>query len=132
MYNNKILVVDDEPIVRSDISAVLQSHGYAVVTATDAEEALASLKAESPHLMLLDLMMPKMDGFRVLQTLRTGMWWKYSSIPTIVLSPARQTACRRCYQLERGLELGAEDYVEKPIRPEALIDVVSKAFSRHY
>jgi CheY-like chemotaxis protein len=131
LCGNKVLVVDDETRVRSAISTTLQSRGYAVATAADGNEALAAIRSDSPDLMLLDLA-PETDGFRVLKTLQTGLWWKYSKIPTIVLNPAKQGACRRCYQIERSFELGAEDYLEKPIQPEALIDVVGKAFDRHY
>jgi CheY-like chemotaxis protein len=113
------------------MSSALQSHGYAVNTSGGGDEALAAIRSNSPDLLLLDLA-PQTDGFRVLQTLQTGLWWKYGKIPTIVLNPSKHGARRRCYQLERSFELGAEDYLEKPVRPEALIDVVGKAFGRHY
>jgi CheY-like chemotaxis protein len=113
------------------MSSALQSHGYAVNTSGGGDEALAAIRSNSPDLLLLDLA-PQTDGFRVLQTLQTGLWWKYGKIPTIVLNPSKDGARRRCYQLERSFELGAEDYLEKPVRPEALIDVVGKAFGRHY
>lgn len=131
MCSNKVLVVDDEPAVRSAISTALQSHGYAVDACAGGDEALAAIRSDSPDLMLLELA-PETEGLRVLQTLQTGPWWKYGKIPTIVLNPAKDGIRRRCYQLERSFELGAEDYLEKPIRPEALIDIVGKAFGRHY
>lgn len=128
---NKILVVDDDPDILSAISMILESQGYQVVTATDGVEGLANLKSESPDLLILDLMMPKMDGFTVLKTLQDGRWSKYSNIPIIILSSVREEAGRRRYELETGLELGAEDYIEKPVEPDALINIVSKALKRH-
>jgi len=63
----KILVVDDDPDMRDAITIILESRGYQVVTAQDGLEALANLKAEKPDLMMLDLLMPKMDGFAVMK-----------------------------------------------------------------
>jgi two-component system alkaline phosphatase synthesis response regulator PhoP len=110
---------------------ILESQGHQEVTAVDGVEGLANLKSETPDLMILDLMMPKMDGFAVLKTLQDGRWSKYRNTPIIILSSVREEAGRRRYELETGLDLGAEDYLEKPLNPDVLIDIVNKALNRH-
>jgi len=126
----KILVVDDDPDILSAISMILESEGYRVVTASDGIEGLANLKAEMPDLMILDLMMPGMDGFGVLKTLQDGRWSNYRNIPIIILSSVREDASRRRYELETGLDLGAEDYIEKPVAPDILLERVKKTLQR--
>jgi len=127
---NKILIVDDDPDILTAMSMILESQGYQVVTATDGVEGLANLKSELPDLVLLDLMMPKMDGFGVLKTLQDGRWSNYRSIPIIILSSVREDAGRRRYELETGLELGAEDYIEKPCAPDIILDRVKNTLLR--
>lgn len=68
----KILIVDDDPDMRDALTIILESQDYEIVTAQDGLEALAALRAEKPDLMLLDLLMPKMDGFAVLKELQDG------------------------------------------------------------
>ena len=82
----KILIVDDDPDMRDALTIILESQDYEIVTAQDGLEALATLKAEKPDLMLLDLLMPKMDGFAVLKELQDERWDKYRNIPIVVLS----------------------------------------------
>jgi len=122
----KILVVDDDPDMRDAITIILESRGYQIVTAQDGLEALANLKAEKPDLMMLDLLMPKMDGFAVLKELQDARWSKYREIPILVLSSVREEASRRRYELETALTLEVADYVEKPISPDVLLERVEK------
>ena len=122
----KILVVDDDPDMRDAITIILESRGYQIVTAQDGLEALANLKAEKPDLMMLDLLMPKMDGFAVLKELQDARWSKYREIPILVLSSVREEASRRRYELETALKLEVADYVEKPISPDVLLERVEK------
>ena len=122
----KILVVDDDPDMRDAITIILESRGYQIVTAQDGLEALANLKAEKPDLMMLDLLMPKMDGFAVLKELQDARWSKYREIPILVLSSVREEASRRRYELETALKLEVADYIEKPISPEVLLERVEK------
>ena len=70
----KILVVDDDPDILDALTMILESRGYQVVTARDGIEGLANLKAEMPNLIILDLLMPKMDGFIVLKELQDPRW----------------------------------------------------------
>jgi two-component system alkaline phosphatase synthesis response regulator PhoP len=122
----KILVVDDDPDIREAIGAVLESHAHQVITACDGEEGLSKLKEERPDLMILDLLMPRMDGFDVLRELQDPRRSKYSNIPVLILTSVREDVSRRRYELETGLELNVDDYVEKPIDPHTLVERVEK------
>jgi DNA-binding response OmpR family regulator len=121
----KILVVDDDPDILDAVTMILESRGYEVVTARDGIEGLANLKAEHPDLMILDLMMPKMDGFAVCKELQDPRWAKYKDIPILILTSVREEASRRRYELETGLELDVDDYIEKPMSPDVLLNRVS-------
>ena len=82
----RILLVDDDPAVLMAMGDVLESRGYEVVTARDGEEALENLKEEKPDLMILDLLMPRMDGFEVCKTLQDPSWSDYSNMPIMILT----------------------------------------------
>ena len=122
----KILIVDDDPDIREAISAVLEHYSYEVITASDGEEGLDKLKEEKPDLMILDLLMPKMDGFSVLKEIQDPRRSKYSNIPILILTSVKEDASRRRYELETGLELNVDDYAEKPIEPHILVSRVEK------
>lgn len=126
----KILLVDDDPDILDAISMILQSQGYQVVTARDGVEGLASLRAEKPALMVLDLLMPKMDGFAVCKELQDPRWAKYRDIPILILTSVREEASRRRYELETGLELDVDDYVEKPVSPDILLERVGRLIKK--
>ncbi len=126
----KILVVDDDPDIREAIRAVLEAQSHQVVTAGDGEEGLSKLKTERPDLMILDLLMPKMDGFAVLKELQDPRLSKYSNVPIMILTSVREDASRRRYELETGLELNFDDYVEKPIDPHILVTRVEKLLEK--
>ena len=127
---NKILAVDDDPDILEAVSMILESQGYEVVTARDGEEGLAKLKAEMPDLMILDLLMPKMDGFAVCKELLHPRWAKYRNIPILILTSVREEASRRRYELETGLELDVDDYLEKPFSPDILLERVQKLIKK--
>ena len=126
----KILLVDDDPDILDAISMILESQGYQVVTARDGVEGLANLKAEKPDLMILDLLMPNMDGFAVCKELQDPRWAKYRDIPILILTSVREEASRRRYELETGLELDVDDYVEKPVSPDILLERVGKLIKK--
>ena len=126
----KILVVDDDPDIQDALTVILESQGYQVVTAQDGIEGLAALKAEKPNLMILDLLMPKMDGFAVLKELQDGRWSKFRQTPILILSSVREEASRRRYELETALELNVDDYVEKPINPDILLERVERLLAK--
>jgi two-component system, OmpR family, alkaline phosphatase synthesis response regulator PhoP len=120
----KILLVDDDPDILEAMSVVLTTHDYTVVTAKDGQEGLAKLRSEKPDLMILDLMMPRMDGFAVCEELQDPRWAKLSNIPIIILTSVREDAGRRRYQLGTGLQLRVSDYIEKPVDPSILLSRV--------
>ena len=126
----KILIVDDDSDVLDALTMVLESRGYQVITAQDGIEGLACLKAEKPDLMILDLLMPKMDGFGVMKELRDPRWAEFSEMPILIQTAVREEASRRRYKLETGVELGADDYVEKPTSPDILLARVKKLVKR--
>ena len=126
----KILVVDDDPDILDALTMILESKDYEVTTAQNGIEALANLKAEKPDLMILDLLMPKMDGFAVCKELQDVRWSKYRSVPILILTSVREEASRRRYELETGLELDVDDYVEKPISPDILLERVERLIKR--
>nr|YP_009293732.1 regulatory component of sensory transduction system [Rhodymenia pseudopalmata]AOM64414.1 regulatory component of sensory transduction system [Rhodymenia pseudopalmata] len=112
MYTQKekILVVDDETSIRRILETRLSMIGYEVVSAADGEEALLVFRKEYPNLVVLDVMMPKLDGYGVCQELR-----KESDVPIIMLTALGDVSDRIT-----GLELGADDYVIKPFSPKEL------------
>ena len=126
----KILVVDDDPDILEAIRAVLEANSHQVITANDVEEGLNKLKEDKPDVMILDLLMPKMDGFAVLKELQDPRRSKYSNIPILILTSIKEDASRRRYELETGLELNVDDYVEKPIAPYTLVERVDKLLKK--
>jgi len=125
----KILVVDDDPDMRLAIGSVLKSRSYEIVEARDGEEALARLKEEKPDLMLLDLLLPKMDGFAVVKELKNTEE-RYPNIPILIISSVREEASHRRYELEVGHELDVDEYIEKPIEPFILLERVQRLLSK--
>jgi len=125
----KILIVDDDPDIRIAISSILKSRSYEVIEARDGEEALAKLKEDKVDLMILDLLMPKMDGFAVVKALQNDQEKVYPSIPIIIISSIREEASHRRYELEVGHKLNVKDYIEKPIEPFVLLDHVERFLS---
>ncbi len=126
----KILIVDDDPDILAAIGAVLEARNYEVATARDGEEGLARLKEEKPDLMILDLLMPRKDGFAVCKELKDPRWSKYSDMPILMLTSVREEVSRRRYELETGLSLDVDDYVEKPIDPFLLVERVENLMKK--
>ncbi|GAH62357.1 unnamed protein product, partial [marine sediment metagenome] len=110
-----------------------ESKGYEVVTARNGVEALAKMEAEKPDVMILDLLMPKMDGFAIYKKLHQDpRWSEYHNIPILVLTSVREEASRRRYELETGQELEVDDYVEKPFPPDVLLERVGKLIKKKH
>lgn len=126
----KILVVDDDPDMREALQMILESEGYSVVMAEDGKECLSQLKSEKPDLLILDLLMPNMDGFEVCKALKDPRHAKYGRIPIIILSSVQEGVSQRRYELETGVRLDVDDYVEKPIEGTVLLDRVGKIMKR--
>jgi DNA-binding response OmpR family regulator len=126
----KILVVDDDPDILDALIMILETQGYQVVTAKNGVDGLAKVEEENPNLMILDLLMPKMDGFGVYKKLQEPEWSKYKDIPILILTSVREEASRRRYELETGQELSADDYMEKPFPPDLLLKRVEKLLKK--
>lgn len=126
----KILVVDDDPDMREALQMILESADYTVVMAEDGEKCLAKLKEEQPDLLILDLLMPRMDGFEVCKALKDPRYAKYARMPIIILSSIQEGVSQRRYELETGVQLDVDDYVEKPIESSILLDRVGKILKR--
>ena len=116
----RVLVVDDEPMVREVVTAYLERDGYRVTTAADGLAALEALETTHPDLVVLDVMLPKLDGFDVLTQLR-----KRTDVPVILLTARTEEVDRVL-----GLELGADDYVVKPFSPRELAARVRSVLRR--
>lgn len=126
----KILVVDDDPDIRDVLEALLEGEGFEVLMANDGEQALEAIKKENPDLMILDLLMPVMDGFAVCKQLQDPRWSKWKDMPVLILTSVREEVSQRRYELETGLSLNVDDYVEKPIDPDVALDRVKKLLAR--
>jgi two-component system response regulator VicR len=116
----KILVVDDEKPIADILCYNLEQAGYEVVVAYDGEEAVAKAKRDDPDLMILDIMLPKLDGFSVCRQVRT-----FSQVPILMLTAKEE-------ELDKilGLELGADDYVTKPFSPREIVARVKAILRR--
>jgi DNA-binding response OmpR family regulator len=120
MSEPTILVVDDEPSIREVVSIYLGRAGYRVLVAEDGQTALEILEQEPPDLVVLDLMLPKVDGLEITRHLRTE-----GGIPIIMLTAHREETDRIL-----GLEMGADDYVVKPFSPRELVSRVKAVLRR--
>jgi two-component system, OmpR family, alkaline phosphatase synthesis response regulator PhoP len=117
----KILAVDDERHIVRLVEVNLQRAGYEVVTAFDGKEALEKVKAEKPDLVVLDVMMPFMDGFEVLRNLKANA--ETAEIPVIMLTAKAQDA-----DVFRGWQSGVDCYLTKPFNPMELLTFVKRIF----
>ena len=114
-----VLVVDDEPNIVLSLQFLMQEAGFDVRVARDGQEALRAVKDRLPDLILLDLMLPKRDGFDLCRTIRANPKWAATRI--IIL-----TARSREIEREKGLALGADDYVTKPFSTRELVERVRR------
>jgi len=126
----RILVVDDDPDMRETLQMILESGGYEVALAEDGLDCLSRLKEEKPDLLLLDLLMPRMDGFEVCKALKDPRLAKYGRIPIVILSSVQEGVSQRRYELETGVQLDVDDYVEKPVEGSVLLERVGKIVKR--
>jgi two-component system alkaline phosphatase synthesis response regulator PhoP len=122
--NIKILLVDDEPDILEIVGFHLQKEGYQIFKAKDGIEAVEKAKSVNPHLILLDIMMPKMDGIEACEKIRT-----IKGLENIIITFF--TARNEDYSQVAGFDAGADDYITKPIKPKVLISKV-KALLRRY
>src|SRR5512135_3856382 len=123
MSKEKILIVEDEKDIVKMLEYNLQKEGFKTLTARDGEDALKATVRERPDLVLLDLMLPGMDGLEVCKTLKADK--KTASIPIIMLTAKSQESDKIV-----GLELGADDYVTKPFSPRELMARIKAVLRR--
>jgi len=117
MRRKRVLVVDDEPNIVLSLEFLMKKAGFEVEVARNGREALAALDREPPDLLLLDVMMPEIDGFEVCERIRSRPEWQGTKIVML-------TARGRESERERGLALGADAYVTKPFSTRELVEKV--------
>jgi DNA-binding response OmpR family regulator len=118
-----VLIVDDEPNILLSLQFLMKKAGYDVRTATDGEQALGEIARARPDLVLLDVMMPKLDGFTVCQRIKATPEWQ--DVRVIML-----TARGRDVEREKGFALGADDYITKPFSTKDAMDRVAAVLSK--
>jgi two-component system, OmpR family, alkaline phosphatase synthesis response regulator PhoP len=118
MAKGKILVVDDEIYIVHILDFSLGMEGYEVITALDGEQALEKARAERPDLIVLDIMMPKLDGYETCKLLKGEDTTR--DIPVILLSAKGRNVDQKI-----GFEVGADDYITKPFSPRKLVERIN-------
>jgi two-component system alkaline phosphatase synthesis response regulator PhoP len=119
----KILLVDDEPDILEIVGYNLSQEGYKIVTANNGKEAIAVAKKEKPHLIIMDVMMPEMDGIEACENIRQIPDLQQTIITFL-------TARNEDYSQVAGFEAGADDYIAKPIKPKLLVSKVKALLRR--
>ena len=120
MQKGKIMVADDDKNIVELLRLYLEKEDFAVITANDGEEALGKFTLEAPDIVLLDIMMPKLDGWQVLREIR-----KKSNVPIIMITAKGET-----FDKVLGLELGADDYVVKPFDSKEIVARIKAVLRR--
>ena len=119
-----ILIVDDDPDILDGILMILESQDYRLRTARDGVMCLELLAEETPNLLILDLLMPRMDGWGVIREVRSNP--NFADMPIMILTTVIEDASRRRYELETGYSMDIQAYIEKPAKPNELINQVEK------
>src|SRR5690606_19918736 len=119
----RILLVDDEPDILEIVGYNLSQEGYQIFTAANGKEAVAKAKKELPHLIIMDVMMPEMDGMETTETIR-----KIPELANVIITFL--TARSEEYSQVAGFEAGADDYISKPIKPKLLVSKVKALLRR--
>ena len=123
MIKKKILLVDDEKDLVETVSFRLKAFGYEVIPAYDGKEALEKAKKEKPDLIILDLMLPKIDGYKVCRMLKFDE--KYKNIPVIMFTARAQESDK-----ELGLQVGADEYITKPFDAKVLLEKIKDLLNK--
>ena len=122
-----ILIVDDDPDILEGILTILETQPYRLATARDGKKCMELVQEELPDLLILDLLMPRMDGWGVIREMRNDP--RFARVPIMILTTVIEDASRRRYELETGMAMEVQDYIQKPARPADLIQRVSKLLS---
>ena len=115
----RVLAVDDDHVIRGLLEVNLEMEGHEVMTAVDGEDALTKVRADPPDLILLDVMMPKVNGWQVAEALKADAATRH--IPIIFLSARAMES-----DVRKGTDIGVEEYVTKPFDPIDLMDLVNR------
>jgi len=115
----KILIVDDEPNIVIPLQFLMEQNGYSALVAQSGEEALEMISKERPDLILLDIMLPGVDGFEVCEIVRLNPEWRNTRVIFL-------TAKGRDVDIAKGMVLGADEYITKPFSNQQIIDAVKK------
>jgi len=124
MKKGKVLVVDDEVNITQILEFSIGAEGFDVITAQNGEEAIEKARREQPDLIILDVMMPKIDGYEACRILKANPLTK--NIPVVLL-----TAKGRDIDKRLGMEVGATDYIVKPFSPNRLVERINQLLSCH-
>ncbi len=119
MTKKRILVVDDEKQLVDMVKMRLEANGYEVIAAYDGQEAFEAARRENPDLIILDLMLPRMDGYKVCGLLKADV--RYNKIPIILFTAKAQEA-----DITLGKEVGADAYITKPFESQALLSKIKE------
>jgi DNA-binding response OmpR family regulator len=119
----KILIVDDEEGIIKIVRMYLEHHHYEVITASDGQEGLEKAKTEKPDLIVLDLMLPKINGYKVCGLLKKDT--KYAKTPIVLFTAKAQEK-----DVKLGKEVGADAYITKPFEPEVLLSKIKELISK--
>lgn len=123
-----ILIVDDDPDILEGITTILETQPYRLATARDGIKCMEMIRADKPDLLILDLLMPRMDGWGVIREMRSEP--QYGDIPIMILSTVIEDASRRRYELETGMAMNVQAYIQKPAKPAELIQRVEKLLKK--
>ena len=119
MENKRILIIEDEQDMLGMLNIRLSAHGYNILTASDGNEGLKKAQSENPDLIILDLMLPGIDGYKVCALLKNNTQYKH--IPILIFSAKAQKE-----DVKMGEECGADAYVLKPFDPEVLFEKIEE------
>jgi DNA-binding response OmpR family regulator len=123
MDKKRILIVDDEEDILKVLRFRLEANSYEVLIASDGQEGLNKARSEKPDLIILDLMLPKLDGYKVCRMLKFDE--TYKAIPIIIFTAKAQKKDE-----ELGMEMGADAYISKPFEPEILLGKMKELLSK--
>jgi two-component system alkaline phosphatase synthesis response regulator PhoP len=124
MKKGKVLVVDDEVNITQILEFSIGAEGFDVITAQNGEEAIEKARREQPDLIILDIMMPKIDGYEACRILKANPLTR--NIPVVLLTAKGRDIDRRL-----GMEVGATDYIVKPFSPNRLVERINQLLSCH-
>ncbi len=126
MRGKKILLVDDDADFVEATKIILESKSYDVAVAHDGKEGLRKVETEQPNLIILDVMMPEIDGYEVCAKLKSDP--KYGHIPILLLTAVGEAISTTKYTMEMGMKTEADDYIPKPVEPIELVERVENLF----